>query len=83
MATLGNRNKTVAVVGAAVGFGLFLATALLPSLVYGGYAGLLLANGIFGTPVPATLAGEPQIDPRFLVAASILAVQADVRREES
>jgi len=58
MATLGNRNKTVAVVGAAVGFGLFLATALLPSLVYGGYAGLLLANGIFGTPVPATLAAR-------------------------
>ena len=49
------RNKNVALVGAAVGFGLFLAFALLPSLVYGGNAGLLLAGGIFGTPVPASL----------------------------
>ena len=57
-ATLGNRNKTVAIVGAAVGFVLFLAIALLPSLVYGGYAGLLLAGGIFGTPVPSTLAAR-------------------------
>jgi hypothetical protein len=57
-ATLGNRNKTVAVVGAAVGFVLFLAVALLPSLVFGGYAGLLLAGGIFGTPVPASLAAR-------------------------
>ncbi len=46
------RNKTVALVGAAVGFALFLAVALLPSLLYGGYAGLMLAGGIFGTPVP-------------------------------
>ena len=58
MGTLGNRNKTVAVVGAAVGLALFLAVALLPALVFGGYAGLLLANGIFGTPVPATLAAR-------------------------
>jgi hypothetical protein len=58
MGTLGNRNKTVAVVGAAVGFALFLGVALLPALVYGGYAGLLLAGGIFGTPVPATLAAR-------------------------
>ena len=57
-AALGNRNKTVAVAGAAVGFTLFLAVALLPSLVFGGYAGLLLAGGIFGTPVPATLAAR-------------------------
>ena len=48
------RNKTVAMVGAAVGFTLFLFLGLLPSLVYGGYAGLLLAGGIFGTPVPTS-----------------------------
>jgi hypothetical protein len=46
------RNKTVALVGAAVGFALFLGVALLPALAYGGYAGLLLATGIFGAPVP-------------------------------
>ena len=45
------RNKTVAVVGAGVGLALFLGVALLPSLMYGGYAGLMLASGIFGTPV--------------------------------
>lgn len=48
--------KTPTLVGAAVGLALFLAVALLPSLLYGGYAGVLLAGGIFGTPVSATLA---------------------------
>jgi hypothetical protein len=47
--------KTPSLIGAAVGFVTFLTIALLPSLVYGGYAGLLLAGGIFGTPVPASL----------------------------
>ena len=46
--------KTSTLVGAAVGLAFFLAVGLLPSLVYGGYAGLLLAGGIFGTPVRAT-----------------------------
>ena len=45
------RNKKIALAGAAVGFVLFLGIGLLPSLLYGGYAGLLLAAGIFGTPV--------------------------------
>ncbi len=49
------RNKTVAVAGAVIGFALFLGIGLLPAIMYGGYAGLLLAGGIFGTPVPATL----------------------------
>jgi hypothetical protein len=47
------RNKTVALAGAAVGFALFLGIGLLPALMYGGYAGLLLAGGIFGAPVQA------------------------------
>lgn len=49
------RNKTVAVAGAVIGFALFLGIGLLPAIMYGGYAGLLLAGGIFGTPVPPTL----------------------------
>jgi hypothetical protein len=49
------RNKTVAVSGAAVGFVLFLAVGFLPALMYGGYAGLMLADGIFGTPLPQHL----------------------------
>ena len=47
--------KTVAFAGAAIGFGLFLGFGFVPALLYGGYAGLLLATGIFGAPLPATL----------------------------
>ena len=46
------RNKMVAVAGAGIGIALFLAIGLLPAVLYGGYAGLLLASGIFGTPLP-------------------------------
>ena len=46
--------KHYTLIGAAAGLAVFLAIALLPSLLYGGYAGVLLAGGIFGTPVAAT-----------------------------
>src|SRR5512139_3896552 len=46
--------KSYTLIGAAVGLALFLAVALLPALLYGGYAGVLLAGGIFGTPIQAT-----------------------------
>lgn len=49
-----NQSKLPSLVGAGIGLAAFLALALLPSLLYGGYAGLLLAGGIFGTPVQAT-----------------------------
>jgi hypothetical protein len=52
------RNKKVALAGAAVGFALFLGVGLLPALMYGGYAGLLLATGIFGAPVQPGLASQ-------------------------
>ena len=45
--------KIPTLVGAGIGLALFLAVALLPAMLYGGYAGLLLAGGIFGTPVQA------------------------------
>jgi hypothetical protein len=48
--------KFPTLVGAGIGLALFLAVALLPSLLYGGYAGVLLAGGIFGTPVSASFA---------------------------
>lgn len=48
-------NKIPSLVGAGIGLAAFLALALLPSLLYGGYAGLLLAGGIVGTPVEPTL----------------------------
>jgi len=46
--------KTPTLIGAGIGLASFLAIALLPALLYGGYAGVLLAGGIFGTPVQAT-----------------------------
>jgi hypothetical protein len=54
--------KTPTLIGAGVGLATFLAIALLPALLYGGYAGVLLAGGIFGTPV----------QPTFLVRALIV-----------
>ncbi len=53
--------KLPTLVGAGIGLALFLAIALLPAMLYGGYAGLLLAGGIFGTPV------EPTLLPRILI----------------
>jgi hypothetical protein len=47
--------KLPSLIGAGIGLALFLAVALLPAMLYGGYAGLLLAGGIFGTPVAATI----------------------------
>ncbi len=60
------KNKFPALVGAGIGLALFLAVALLPAVLYGGYAGVLLAGGIFGTPVTAT------IGPRVLIAFGML-----------
>jgi hypothetical protein len=48
-------SKVPALVGAGIGLATFLAVALLPALLYGGYAGVLLAGGIFGTPVTASI----------------------------
>ena len=46
--------KRYTLIGLVIGLAIFLAFGLLPSLVYGGYAGVLLAGGIVGTPVEAT-----------------------------
>jgi len=47
-------SKNYTLIGSAVGLTLFLAIGLLPAVLYGGYAGVLLAGGIFGTPLVAT-----------------------------
>lgn len=49
-----SRRKTAAVTGAIAATVLFLGVGLLPSILYGGYAGVLLAGRLFGTPVPAS-----------------------------
>jgi hypothetical protein len=51
-----NNAKTFTMVGAGLGLVAFLALGLLPAVLYGGYAGVLLAGGIFGTPLAATFA---------------------------
>jgi hypothetical protein len=56
------QTKLPSLIGAGLGLALFLAVALLPAILYGGYAGLMLAGGIVGTPV----------QPTFLVKALII-----------
>lgn len=63
--------KTATLIGAGVGLALFIAIALLPALLYGGYAGVLLASGIFGTPLEPTLAVRT-----FIVGGMILGTLA-------
>jgi hypothetical protein len=46
--------KTLTLVGAGVGLAAFLALGMLPALLYGGYAGVMLASGLTGAPVHAT-----------------------------
>lgn len=48
-------NKTYSIVGLGIALAVFLAVGLLPSMLYGGYAGVLLATGIFGAPLKASL----------------------------
>ncbi len=60
------KHDKASLAGVAVALVIFLTVALLPSLVYGGYAGLLLAGGILGTPV------EPTVLARALVAFGMI-----------
>ena len=60
------KNKFPALVGAGIGLAIFLAVALLPAILYGGYAGVLLAGGIFGTP------GSASICVRLLIGFGML-----------
>jgi hypothetical protein len=55
-------NRIHSLVGAGIGLVTFLAVAMLPAMLYGGYAGVLLASGIFGSP----------IEPNFLVRTLIV-----------
>jgi hypothetical protein len=58
--------KTPSLIGAAVGLALFLPFALLPSMLYGGYAGVLLAGALSGTPISAGLL------PRALIVLGMI-----------
>ena len=63
------RFKTHALVGAGLGLVTFLAVGLLPAILYGGHAGLLLAGAISGTPVGPTFAVRA-----LIVAGMVLGV---------
>lgn len=53
--------KIASLIGSGIGLALFVAVGLLPAVLYGGYAGVLLASGIFGAPIQATLAAKALI----------------------
>lgn len=46
---------TSTLVGAICGLAIFLVVGLLPSLLYGGYGGVMLASAISGEPIEAGL----------------------------
>lgn len=50
--------STSTMTGAGLGFLSFLPLGLTPALYFGGFAGLILAGGIFGTPVPQVLLAQ-------------------------
>ena len=56
------KTKLYTMIGAAIGLALFLGVAMLPAALYGGYAGVLIAGGIFGSP----------IQPNFMVKTLIM-----------
>jgi hypothetical protein len=49
-----NGYKTSTFVGGIVGLVSYIAIGLLPSIVYGGFAGVTLAAALFGTPIDAS-----------------------------
>ena len=45
------RANPLTFIGGMIGLVTFLIVGLLPSLLYGGYAGVILGSAIFGTPI--------------------------------
>jgi len=64
-------NKLPSIVGAGTGLLAFVFVGLLPSWLYGGYAGVLLATGIFGSPLTGAFA-----EKALIVFGSVLGVTA-------
>lgn len=56
-----SRANDVTFLGGIVGLVVFLAVGLLPSLLYGGYAGVLLGSAIFGTPIHEHLLAQATV----------------------
>jgi hypothetical protein len=56
-----NRANPITFLGGVMGLALFLGVGLLPSLLYGGYAGLILGSAIFGTPIHESVFGQATV----------------------
>jgi hypothetical protein len=65
--------KLHTLVGAGLGLVTFLAVGLLPTVLYGGYAGVLLAGLVSGTPVVATFAVKALIVVGMVVGVTAVA----------
>jgi hypothetical protein len=48
-------------IGGVVGLVVFLVVGLLPSLLYGGYAGVILGSAIFGTPIHESIFAQATV----------------------
>jgi hypothetical protein len=64
-------NKVPSILGAGLGLLIFVFVGLLPSMLYGGYAGVLLATGIFGSPLTGAF-----LERSIIVFGSVLGVTA-------
>ena len=56
-----NRANPITFIGGVMGLALFIGVGLLPSLLYGGYAGLILGSAIFGTPIHESVFGQATV----------------------
>jgi len=76
--------NSVTFAGGVLGLIVFLGVGLLPSLLYGGYAGVILGSAIFGSPIHESafaqatvvlgvLSGVLSIGAIFVLAGAIVA----------
>jgi len=76
--------NNVTFIGGIFGLITFLVVGLLPSLLYGGYAGVILGSAIFGTPIHehvlaqvsvvlGVLTGVLSVGSIFVIAGAVIA----------
>jgi hypothetical protein len=65
--------KTPTLVGVGIGLVAFLGFGLLPSVLYGGYAGVVLSGLVVGTPVTATFAVRALIAVGVVLGVTLVA----------
>lgn len=53
--------NSITFLGGVMGLAIFMVVGLLPSLLYGGYAGLILGSAIFGTPIHENVFGQATV----------------------